>query len=395
MIFRFLFFINFFFSNFAIANSDFVEGVTKTEIFFGQSAALTGPAKSLGLNMQKGILSAFVEVNNNGGVNGRKLRLKSLDDHYEPETAIKNIYHLIDKEKVFSLIGGVGTPTSKAIVPIIKKSKKLYIGPLTGASFLRSSHVNTVVNIRSSYFQEIKEMVLRLKNDLKIKRIAIFYQNDSYGIDGLNALEKSVKEINKGLKIVSRGSYLRNTMAIKTALLNIKKAKPDAIIIIGTYSPAAHFIKWSEKLKIKSKLFLSVSFVGVSELAKKLKNSKSLVFVTQVVPFPYNKKGRLLKNYHRAMKKIKSSNKIGFVSLEGYIVGRIVIEALKRAGKKLTNKSFKKVFKSKKSNFNIDGLRLSYTKKNNQGSNKVFLTRIFKGRVLPLKNLKAFYKKIK
>lgn len=394
MIFRCLFFLWVFYSfsllSLAAGPTHFVEGVTNTEIFFGQSAALTGPVKGLGLNMQKGILAAFAAINSKGGVHGRRLQLKSLDDRYEPELSIKNINYLIDKDKVFSLIGGVGTPTSKAIVPIIAKSKKLYIGPFTGASFLRSSYINTVVNVRSSYFQEIREMVSRLRKDLGIKRIGIFYQNDSYGIDGLNGLERAIKEVGKGLSIVSRGSYLRNTKAIKTALLDIRKGRPEAVIIISTYSSAAHFVKWAEKLGMKSTLFLSVSFVGVSALARELKSSKSLVFVTQVVPFPYKAKTALLRNYHSAMKKIKSSNKIGFVSLEGYIVGRLVVEALKRAGRNLTKESFTKVFKAAKSNFNLDGLRLSYTKKNNQGSNRVFLNRLYKGKVWSVKNLKAF-----
>ncbi|MBE8162429.1 MAG: ABC transporter substrate-binding protein [Bdellovibrionaceae bacterium] len=390
---RYLFFwgifCSFVLSNFAARTVKAMDGVTDTQVLFGQSAALTGPAKGLGLNLQKGILAAFAEINSKKGVHGRRLKLKSLDDHYEPEVAIKNIYRLINKTKVFSLIGGVGTPTSKAVVPIVAKSKKLYIGPLTGAFFLRSSYRDTVVNVRASYFQEIRAMVFRLQKDLKIKRIAIFYQNDSYGIDGLNSLEKAVKEAGKGLRIVSRGSYLRNTMSVKTALLDIRKGHPEAIITIGTYSPVAHFIKWAEKLKIKSTVFLSVSFVGVNALAKKLKHSKSFVVVTQVVPFPHDRTKPFIRHYHRAMKKIKSLNAIGFVSLEGYIVGRLVIESLKRAGRNLTAKNFTKVFKEQKSIFNIDGFRLSYTKKNNQGSNRVFFTRLNKGKVFSIKTLKA------
>ncbi len=377
-------------SGFTEKPSKSYQGVTETEIVFGQSAALTGSAKELGLNMRDGILAAFKEVNSKGGVYGRRLKLLSRDDRYEPELAIKNIHSLIKKEKVFSFVGGVGTPTSKAVLPIVSKSKMLYIGPFTGASFLRTSYLETVVNVRSSYFQEIREMILHLRNDVGVKRIGILYQNDSFGLDGLHGLERAVKEIGKGVQIVSQGNYVRNTKAVKAALLGIRKNIPEAIIIIGTYAPAATFIKWAEKLKMKSTFFLSVSFVGVSALARELKDSKSNVFVTQVVPFPYQEKGYLIPNYRRAIKKIKGSNKVGFVTLEGYIVGRLVIKALKRAGKKLTRESFARAFKSEKSQFSINGFNLSYTRSDNQGSNRVFLTRIYGGKVLSLKNLKSF-----
>lgn len=395
MIFRYFFLIwilfSFSLSSFASQFTNTVEGVTKKEVFFGQSVALTGPAKDLGLGMQTGILAAFAAINAKGGVYGRSLTLQSYDDRYEPELAIKNIRRLIDKDKVFALIGGVGTPTSKAVVPIIEKSKKLYIGPFTGASFLRSSYINTVVNVRSSYFQEIREMLVRLRRDMGIKRIAIFYQNDSYGIDGLHGLERAVKEVGKGLLIVSRGSYVRNTIATKVALLDIAKGRPEAVIIVGTYAPAANFIKWARKLGMKSTLFFCVSFVGVSSLAEELKSNRSFVFVTQVVPFPYKAKTRLLRNYHRAMKKIKSTNKIGFVSLEGYIVGRLVIEALKSSEKTLTTKNFYKAFKSKQSHFNIDEFKLFYTQKDNQGSDRIFLTRLYKGKIVALKKINTLW----
>ena len=189
------------------------QGITDSEILIGQTAALTGVAKGLGINMRLGVLAAFKEVNAAGGVHGRTLRLVSKDDGYEPEQTITNIHELIEKEKVFTLVGGVGTPTSKAALPIVAKTSLLYIGPFTGASFLRTSHLNTVINVRASYAQETKEMVTRLHKDLNIRRIAVLYQNDSYGFDGLRGVQAAVQEV-KGTKLVSSGSYRRNTLAV-------------------------------------------------------------------------------------------------------------------------------------------------------------------------------------
>src|SRR5262245_30174519 len=104
--------------------------------------------------MREGILAAFEEANRAGGVNGRKLELKSIDDSYEPEKTIEATNKAIKEDKVFALVGAVGTPTSKAGQPIATAAKVPFIGPFTGAEFLRNPFNRYIVNIRSSYFQE-------------------------------------------------------------------------------------------------------------------------------------------------------------------------------------------------------------------------------------------------
>lgn len=362
-------------------------GVSAEKILIGQTAALTGPAKGLGTNMRLGILSAFNEINRRGGVFGRKLELISKDDGYEPERTIVNIHDLIDKDKVFTLVGGVGTPTSKAALPIVANTSLLYIGPFTGASFLRTSHLNTVINVRASYAQETKAMVTRLKQDLNIRRIAVFYQNDSYGFDGLRGVQKAVKEV-KGTSLVSLGAYRRNTTAVKTAVLDIKRGKPQAVISIGAYLPVATFIKWARKLGMRSTVFLAVSFVGVSPLAAELRNNRSHVFVTQVVPPPDNRKSTLVRNYISAIRALDPNAKPGFISLEGYVVGRLVISALKRAGSEVNHRTFLQAFKQEKAEFKINDFSLTYGKEDNQGSDSVFLTRIYRGKITALQKIK-------
>ena len=368
------------------------QGISDTEILIGQTAALTGVAKGLGINMRLGILAAFSAANKEGGVHGRKLRLVSKDDGYEPEQTITNIHELIEKEKVFTLVGGVGTPTSKAALPIVEKTSLLYIGPFTGASFLRTSLLNTVINVRASYAQETKEMVTRLRKDLNITRIAVFYQNDSYGLDGLRGVQAAVKEV-KGTKLVSSASYRRNTLAVKTALLDIKRGKPQAIISIGSYLPVATFIKWARKIGMHKTVFMAVSFTGVTPMATQLQKNRSRVFVTQVVPPPDNLKSPLVVNYRKALKAVDAKAKPGFISLEGYVVGRLVIAALKKAGADVDHSSFLRAFKEEKTTFAIDDLQLTYAPKDNQGSDSVFLTRVYRGKITPVRKLIGVRKK--
>src|SRR5688572_21121010 len=204
------------------------DGVTGDTVVFGQAAVLGGPAAALGTGMRDGINAAFEEINRKGGVNGRKLKLISMDDGYEPDRAIAMTKKLIEDEKVFALIGPVGTPTSAAAQPIAQAAKVPFIGPFTGAGFLRDPKRDNVVNIRASYDAETEAWVKHLTEDLKIKKIAIFYQDDAYGRAGLDGFKKAMTK--RGMEIAAEGTYERNTIAVKSALLTLKRAEPEAVV---------------------------------------------------------------------------------------------------------------------------------------------------------------------
>ena len=235
------------------------DGVSKDSILFGQVAALNGPAQALGQGMREGILAAFEEANRAGGINGRKLELKSIDDGYEPEKTIEATNKAIKEEKVFALVGAVGTPTSKAGQPIATAAKVPFIGPFTGAEFLRNPFNRYVVNIRASYFQETEAWIEHLTNDLGITRIAILYQDDAFGLSGLAGVKKAMEKRN--LSLVAEGTFKRNTTAIKSALLEIMKGQPQAVVTVGPYKPIAAFIKLARQFKVDA-TFVAISFVG-------------------------------------------------------------------------------------------------------------------------------------
>ena len=205
-------------------------GVFDDRIVFGQSAALEGPAAALGLGMREGIRAAFHEANTGGGVNGRRLELVSRDDGYEPDRAIENTSQLIKVEKVFALIGEVGTPTSKAAQPMATAAGVPFIGPFTGAGFLRDASLGNVINVRASYDQETEAWIEHLTNDLGISRIALFYQDDSFGLAGRSGILAALER--RSMELVAEGTYVRNTTAVKTALLTIRKAAPAIVTSI-------------------------------------------------------------------------------------------------------------------------------------------------------------------
>jgi ABC-type branched-subunit amino acid transport system substrate-binding protein len=345
-------------------------GVFDDRILFGQSAAFEGPAAALGLGMREGILASFSEANAAGGVDGRRLELVSYDDGYEPEKAIANTQRLINENGVFALVGEVGTPTSNAAQPIATEAGVPFIGPFTGAAFLRNPSLGNVINIRGSYDQETEAWIAHLTTDLGVSRIAILYQDDTFGRAGLSGVSKAMEK--RGMKLVAEGTFERNTTAVKTALLAIRKAAPEAVVMVGSYKPCAEFIKLAHRLKLDA-VFVNISFVGANALAKELGEDGKGVVVTQVVPFPGDMSIPLVARYQKALKAANPDAQIGFVSLEGYMVGRLIIEALGKVKDPVTRAGLLSTIKEV-GTFDLGGITLSYGPDDNQGMDEVFLT---------------------
>ena len=345
-------------------------GVSDQRILFGQSAAFSGPAKELGTSMRLGIEAAFSEANLRGGVHGRTLELLSLDDFYEPEAAISNTQRLID-EGVFALIGAVGTPTSRSAAPIAAEADVPYIAPFTGAEFLRDPRWDNIINMRASYYQETEEMVARLIRDLSIERIAVLYQDDSFGRAGYRGVLLALTK--RGLAPVSIGLYPRNTTAVKTGLLDLYEGEaPEAVIVIGAYNAVASLVTWTRHIGLDP-VFMTVSFVGSNALAEELGEDGAGVFVTQVVPFPTDDSIPIVSAYHEALSAYAPGAIPGFTSFEGYLAGRLAIEGVEVCGQQLDRTCFLEGMRSSEV-IDIDGFKLSYGQDDNQGSDVVFLT---------------------
>ena len=345
-------------------------GITDDKILFGQSAAFSGPASELGLGMRVGILAAFSERNSQGGVHGRQLDLAFRDDAYEPEAAIANTAALIDEDKVFALVGAVGTPTSRSAVPVAEAGGAPYVAPFTGAEFLRSPDYQHILNVRASYYQETAAMVRRLMEDLDITRIAVMYQDDSFGRAGYQGVRIALEE--EGMEPVAIGIYPRNTKAIKTALLDLQQGEPEAVIMIGAYEPVAHLISWARHTEFNPK-FMTVSFVGSNALARELGEYGEGVYVTQVVPFPWDDSIPIVADYHAALESYAPEESPGFVSLEGYIAGRFVIEVAERCGRDIDRQCFMQNLRNGDI-VDLGGFELQFGAMDSQGSNEVFLT---------------------
>jgi branched-chain amino acid transport system substrate-binding protein len=347
-------------------------GVSSDRILFGQAAALSGPSSALGQGMREGILAAFAEINAKGGVHGRRLELTSRDDGYDPDRSVAQTVKLIEEDQVFALIGAVGTPTTTATAPIAKARKVPVIGPFTGAGFLRAPDLPNVVNIRASYRAEAEEWIKHLTEDLHLKNIAIFYQDDSFGRDGLDGVKLALEK--RGLELTAEGTFERNTRAVGSALRTLKRAEPEAVVMVGTYGPCAEFIKLARKSGFNP-VFVNVSFVGANALAKELGSDGQGVVVSQVVPFPWDTSVQLVVDYQAAEKLLDPNSQPDFISLEGYLSGRLVASALEKTGPNPTRADMLRVI-HEVGRFDISGTIVTFGLNAYDAPSQVFLTMI-------------------
>ena len=354
-------------------------GVFGDSVLFGQSAAFSGPAEELGKNMRLGIEAAFAEANRNGGVHGRRLDLVSLDDSYEPEAAVTNTQQLVDSDGVFGLIGEVGTPTSRSATPVAAAAQVPFIAPFTGAAFLRDPAWRNIINLRASYNQETEEIVDRLITDRGVERIAVMFQDDSFGRAGYRGVLQALER--RDMEPVAIGLYPRNTTAVRTALLDLRQGDPEAVVLVGAYTPVAALIAWARYLG-EDWTFVTISFVGSNALAEELGPAGDGVFVTQVVPFPTDDSLPVVSSYLNALSAHEPGAVPGFVSLEGYLAGRLAVIGLERCGRDLTRTCFLSEILLGDP-VDIDGFELSFGTDDNQGSDAVFLTVIRDGRYVP------------
>ena len=357
---------------FAQEFQDPIPGVTRDEIRFVQIAALDGAAAALGLGMQQGIEAAFTEANAAGGVDGRMIRLDSFDDGYQPGRSVGLLDEIASKNSHFALIGTVGTPTASALLPKVRAYDIPMIGPFTGAGFLRDPSNGPVINLRATYAAEAEAWMKYLVDQQGFDRIAILYQDDGFGRVGLAASRAALER--RDMELVAEGTYTRNSRAVKEALLDLREADPDAVVMVGAYKPVAEFIRRAKTLEFDVP-FVNISFVGSAALSAELGEDGAGVIVSQVVPFPWADEPPIVRQYQQALEAAAPEAAPDFVSLEGYLVGRLAVEAIRTAGPNLTRQSFLDAF-AELGTIDLDGVRLSYGPNDNQGMDDVFLTQI-------------------
>ena len=370
-----------------------VPGVSADYIAMGLSAAFSGSAKELGRSIEFGIKAGFNEVNDAGGVHGRKLILHGLDDGYEPARAQANIEQLLTGEQpVFAFIGNVGTPTNSAILPTLLNRKSLLFAPVTGAAiFRRDPPDRYVFNYRASYQEETAALVSYFVEELSIdpKAIGVFYQDDAFGLDGLKGVEQGLAKYHVRPEQVITARYQRNTSQVKPAMRILRNYVDDieALIIVATFSASANITRELRSHGYEGE-FANVSFVGAEALAERFKEMggdyAEGVLISQVVPAVDSYASAVIE-YREALGKYYPEESPSYASLEGYIAARIFVEGLRQTGRELTVESLIAALESLRGFDMGIGGDISFHPSDHQGSHKIWGSKINdKGQVVPV-----------
>ncbi len=353
------------------------DGVTEKEILIGMSNAQATSENARML--REGATVYFNRVNAAGGIQGRRIKLIVYDDAYQPLKAVENTRKFIEEDKVFALFGYLGSPNSAAVVPIVTRARIPYLFPLTGAEIIRNPVNRYIFNLRASYADEMEVLVERLVQDLQIKKIGIFAQDDAMGEAGRAGLLRALHKRN--LKLFGDGKFERNTVDVDAALETLMKANPEAVILAGTFRPSGAFLKKAKARGFFPKL-LHVS-AGTTALMHEAGNAAEGLIVTQTVPNPNDSLLPIVKEFLTEMKSARLAPDP--MRLESYLSAKVMVEALKRTAP-LTREGLIATLE----NFKMEagGLEVAFSPADHQGLHQVFLTKIENGRAITIHDLK-------
>ena len=354
-------------------------GVGAEEIRLGMSNAQSGPAAGLGNGIRAGAQAYFARINAAGGVHGRRITLIVKDDGYEPARSAANTEALIEADQVFALFGYVGTPTSRAAVPIALRAQLPYLFPFTGAEFLRNPVKPWVFNIRASYFDETEEMVERLTVDLGVEKIALLMQDDSFGETVKGGLVGALHK--RGMQLHTEARIQRNSLDVEAAVATLLPDQPEAIVFVGTYQQLAAAIAQAKALGSAARFF-TVSFIGTENFIAAAGGNGDGVYITQVMPSPNDASRTIVRNYRADI----APADIGYTSLEGYIGAAVLVAALRHAGPQPTRVKLAKELETL--NFDVGGFKVAFSPDDHQGSDAVFLIEVRDGRAVPVETMR-------
>jgi ABC-type branched-subunit amino acid transport system substrate-binding protein len=345
-------------------------GAGSDALVLGQSLPLTGPSAQLGLEYQRGALAWFEEVNRRGGIHGRPIRLVSLDDQYEPNKTLENTRQLLQRQDLLALFGYVGTPTTKVALPLIEQASVPLVAPMTGASLLRRPDLEMVFNLRASYRLEIKAMVEELVRDAN-HRIAVVYQDDAFGQDGLTAATEALAR--HDLKPIATATVQRNSAQVGQAVRELLSVNPNGVIVVSAYVSSAALAAQLRDEGSRAQI-MNVSFVGTKALQQAMPVGEANgIGVAQVVPFPWNRWIPVVAQYQKLMRVSSDDPDFGFTSLEGFLAARLVTTALDRAGKDPSRPDLIAALESI-NDLDLGGFRLDMDREDHQASDFVELT---------------------
>jgi branched-chain amino acid transport system substrate-binding protein len=351
--------------------------VAAADIVVGQVAPFTGPLAPTGKHMQLGGQVYFDAINAKGGIHGAKIRLIVSDDGYKVDQTVKEVKAMLEMQKPIALFGLVGTGNMEALLTqgVLAEANVPVVAVRTGATSVRTPFNPYIFHVRASYRDEVEKIIDQLAQ-FGIKNVAALYQNDPFGQDGLTGIEAAISK--RGMKLVTKGAYEKNTTKVGDAVKTIAQAKPQAVVMIANSAAASEFIKQYRTIDKEAQLRGISVLDAVSLVAAVGPESASGVGIAQVMPTPYKSLTALSKEFQDNFKRFAPKDvEPTYTTLEGYAGAKVLVEGLKRAGPNPTREKLMKALESIES-YDLGGFLIDFGKDNRAGSNYVDLAVISK-----------------
>jgi branched-chain amino acid transport system substrate-binding protein len=347
-------------------------GVSSNEVRIGASIALTGPLKALGESMRDGMTLYIDGVNRSGGINGRRINLVVLDDAYDVEKAKANTKRLIEDDKVFAIVGSMGTPAVLATLPIADAADVPFFAPFTGSDQVRQTKASMLYTINASYGDEVSKMLDHLKL-LNIDEIAVLYQNNAFGKSGLQAAMDTAKK--NGQRIVSAESVESNASNVSAATAAVAAKNPNALLIATAGKLTIDTLRAYQATGQRAQRYL-LSVADVASLHGAMGESVRGIVVSQTLPPPWVATVPIIREYQKASAAAKFE-KIDYTHLLGYMSAKAFTEALRRTGRDVTRDRFAAALQNS-GRIDLGGYFLNFSRERQNGSSYVELTMLDK-----------------
>jgi ABC-type branched-subunit amino acid transport system substrate-binding protein len=349
-------------------------GAASPALKLGMSAPLTGAAASLGQDYQAGAMLVFDRVNQQGGIAGRPLQLICLDDGYEPLRTVANTKSLLFEHEVTALFGFIGTPTSNAVLPMLRLRKTPYLAAFTGADLLRQSHDEFIYNFRASYVQEAEAQIRYLVDQQKYRRVALLIQADEFGATLEQHFRQQLQQ--RGITPVVTSRFARNTKDVSHVVNDLIKAKPELVLTVGTYQVLSAVINSTAEQGFNP-LYSVVSFSGVSKLSQLLPTF-GRVIASMVVPDPISDQSAFTQTYRTAAQAAgQQPNEIG---LEAFAAATLLVQALQSCATDLNSACILQQLPRQQ----LFDFPLHYDPKRHQASQQIFLVHVGQRQLQPI-----------
>ena len=340
-------------------------------INIAQTIALSGPLAELGQAMHEGAKACFAAVNAKGGVNGQAIELNTSDDGYDVPRSLANAKGFIANPGTFALFNCMGTPMIEAMLPLVIESGIPFFAPFTGALSARPEKARSVFNIRASYAEEAEQLVQHLST-VGIKRIAIAYQNNTFGKEVFNATQRSMAKYK--LEAAAIVTVENNSSDAAAAAAKVANSQPDAVLVGLAGKPTIEFVK-AIRLQRKGLPLYALSIMGAAATLKAMGGDATGIAMSQVVPLPTNGVVPVVREFLQAWKATGTTLQPSHLALEGYINARVFTEALRRAGRNPTRSNFiESTWNIKR--YDLGGFEVSFTEPTKNASKFVELTMV-------------------